>query len=136
MMKPKEIQELLDFIASSGLAEVTIETEQIKLNVKRNATDAAVVQTALPQVLQPTATSIPPTTTSMATEATTEQVATSKQTIIKSPMIGTFYRSSGPDTPMFVNIGDEIAPGKTLCIIEAMKLFNEIESEFSVYWRR
>ncbi len=132
MMKPKEIQELLDFIASSGLAEVTIETEQLKLNVKRNATAAAVVQTALPQVLQPIANPATQTTTPKVTETATEQVAPSaKQTIIKSPMIGTFYRSSGPDTPSFVNVGDEIAPGKTLCIIEAMKLFNEIESEFS-----
>jgi acetyl-CoA carboxylase biotin carboxyl carrier protein len=130
-MKPKEIQELLDFIASSGLAEVTIETEQIKLNVKRNSTAAAVVQASLPQVLPPN--SIPQTQTVAKTETSSEPIspANSNQITIKSPMIGTFYRSSGPDTPSFVNVGDEITTGKALCIIEAMKLFNEIESEYS-----
>jgi acetyl-CoA carboxylase biotin carboxyl carrier protein len=133
MMKPKEIQELLDFIANSGLAEVNIETEQFKINVKRNAT---VVQqaAALPQVIQPTV--LPTQQLSTATTSTTEKPAetttagNSKQITIKSPMIGTFYRSSSPESPSLINIGDEITPGKPLCIIEAMKLFNEIESEF------
>ncbi len=135
MMKPKEIQELLDFIANSGLAEVNIETEQFKINVKRNAAAAAVLQTSLPQVIQP---SVLPAQQQVATSNNTASgekgaetpAANSKQITIKSPMIGTFYRSSSPETPSLVNVGDEITPGKSLCIIEAMKLFNEIESEY------
>ncbi|HVD99239.1 MAG TPA: acetyl-CoA carboxylase biotin carboxyl carrier protein [Cytophagaceae bacterium] len=134
MMKPKEIQELLDFIASSGLAEVNIETEQFKINVKRNATAATVLPAALPQVIQPTVLPTSQVTTSTSTPGATEKPAetsgNSKQLTIKSPMIGTFYRSSSPDNPPLVNVGDEISPGKGLCIIEAMKLFNEIESEY------
>lgn len=134
-MKPKEIQELLDFIANSGLAEVNIETDEFKINVKRNAT--AIAQTTLPQVLQPTvlpvqSTANTQTSNTTSSEKTTEVASNgnSKQITIKSPMIGTFYRSSSPETPSLVSIGDEITPGKALCIIEAMKLFNEIESEF------
>jgi acetyl-CoA carboxylase biotin carboxyl carrier protein len=138
MMKPKEIQELLDFIANSGLAEVNIETEQFKINVKRNATVQQAV--ALPQVIQPTVLPtqvLPAQNNSQATnssektaETSGNTAANSKQITIKSPMIGTFYRSSSPETPSLVNVGDEITIGKALCIIEAMKLFNEIESEF------
>ena len=132
MMKPKEIQELLDFIASSGLAEVNIETEQFKINVKRNADAPTYLQAPLPQVIQP---SVLPSAQNTAsnTTATSEkpaEVVNSKLLTIKSPMIGTFYRSSSPETPSLVNIGDEITSGTALCIIEAMKLFNEIESEF------
>ena len=133
-MKPKEIQELLDFIASSGLAEVNIETEQFKINVKRNADAPTYLQAPLPQVMQ--ANVLPPVqqTTSSSTNGESlekpVEAVNSKLLTIKSPMIGTFYRSSSPETPSFVNIGDEITPGKPLCIIEAMKLFNEIESEF------
>ncbi len=133
MMKPKEIQELLDFIANSGLAEVNIETDEFKINVKRNAT--IIAQTALPQVIQPTVLPVQQTTVAQTTSATAEKTAevttgNSKQITIKSPMIGTFYRSPSPETPSLVSVGDEITPGKPLCIIEAMKLFNEIESEF------
>jgi acetyl-CoA carboxylase biotin carboxyl carrier protein len=138
MMKPKEIQELLDFIASSGLAEVNIETEQFKINVKRNSPAATVLSTALPQVIQPTVLPTQPVNNAQNTSTTNAEKSAqeannsvnSKQITIKSPMIGTFYRSSSPETPAFVNVGDEITPGKALCIIEAMKLFNEIESEF------
>jgi acetyl-CoA carboxylase biotin carboxyl carrier protein len=136
MMKPKEIQELLDFIAHSGLAEVNIETEEFKINVKRNATAAAITQLtqSLPQVIQhttlPTHTEAP--VQNQATTVAPQEAGggNSKQITIKSPMIGTFYRSPSPETPSLVNVGDEITPGKALCIIEAMKLFNEIESEF------
>ena len=135
MMKPKEIQELLDFIAHSGLAEVNIETEEFKINVKRNATAAAITQLtqALPQVIQHT--TLPAHTEASVKNQSTavapqEAGGNSKQIIIKSPMIGTFYRSPSPETPSLVNLGDEVTLGKALCIIEAMKLFNEIESEF------
>lgn len=135
-MKPKEIQELIDFIASSGLAEVNIETEQFKINVKKypnNAVKVAdivmpvlpqqVIQQALPQVQQAVA--------AEPAKGAAPIVEASNLITIKSPMIGTFYRSSNPETPSFVNVGDEIEAGKAVCIIEAMKLFNEIESEIS-----
>jgi len=137
-MKPKEIQELIDFVANSGLAEVNIETEQFKLNIKKYpdvvASQAPVY--SLPQVAQqaiaPAATTNAPAATAPAakTEVPAAEVKSNLITI-KSPMIGTFYRSAGPDKPLFVNVGDEVSAGKTVCIIEAMKLFNEIESEIS-----
>lgn len=142
-MKPKEIQELLDFIASSGLAEVNIETEQFKLSVKKNSdittrtieVPASTVQqitaalptvAQLPAVAQATA---PVESTKTVKEATA--AVNPNHITIKSPMIGTFYRSPNPETPSFVNVGDEIKPNQPVCIIEAMKLFNEIESEIS-----
>jgi acetyl-CoA carboxylase biotin carboxyl carrier protein len=133
-MKPKEIQELIDFVANSGLAEVNIETEQFKLNIKKYpdvvASQAPVY--SLPQVahqaIAPAATT---SHSSTPATGTPEVEAKSNLITIKSPMIGTFYRSAGPDKPMFVNVGDEVSVGKPVCIIEAMKLFNEIESEIS-----
>lgn len=137
-MKPKEIQELIDFIASSGLAEVNIETEQFKINVKKypnNAVKAAdIVMPVLPQQVAQQA--LPPVQHAAAPVAAepakaAPAVEASNLITIKSPMIGTFYRSSNPETPSFVNVGDVIEAGKPVCIIEAMKLFNEIESEIS-----
>jgi acetyl-CoA carboxylase biotin carboxyl carrier protein len=130
-MDTKDIQKLIDFIAQSGLDEVSIETNELKLSVKRYGQAAVVssqpasqtpAQPALPVAQQPAAT--PPPTPSPAPKADTSNLLT-----IKSPMIGTFYRSSGPAADVFVEVGDEVKPGKTVCIIEAMKLFNEIESE-------
>lgn len=137
-MKPKEIQELIDFVANSGLAEVNIETEQFKLNIKKYpdvvASQAPVY--SLPQVAQqaiaPAANTAPAVNTAPAAKTEAPAAETKSNLItIKSPMIGTFYRSAGPDKPLFVNVGDEVSAGKTVCIIEAMKLFNEIESEIS-----
>lgn len=137
-MKPKEIQELIDFVANSGLAEVNIETEQFKLNIKKYPdvmkSEAPVYSVpALPQAPQPVQQiQAPAANTAPKAEAPkVEAPAASNLITIKSPMIGTFYRSAGPDKPMFVNVGDEVSPGKAVCIIEAMKLFNEIESEIS-----
>jgi acetyl-CoA carboxylase biotin carboxyl carrier protein len=138
-MKPKEIQELLDFIAQSGLAEVNIETEQFKISVKKHQdTQPKYIQTQAQPVVQHhqpvTNTAQPTHTESIQTEKTEKQAEPAKSNnyiTIKSPMIGTFYRSSNPETPSFVNVGDTIEPGKPVCIIEAMKLFNEIESEIS-----
>lgn len=137
-MKAKEIQELLDFIAKSGLDEVNVETDSFKVSVKRNS----YVGGFEPITLKPTDTlqSTPifqaqPITENTASSETT-QVSTVKTNAeanlltIKSPMIGTFYRTPNPDAPNFVNIGDEIKQGQIVCIIEAMKLFNEIESDF------
>jgi acetyl-CoA carboxylase biotin carboxyl carrier protein len=133
-MKPKEIQELLDFISQSGLAEVNIETEQIKIAVKKHASVqprelSVPVQQHIPQ---PIVQHVQPVTTTSAQEkAEKAPESSSKLLTIKSPMIGTFYRSSNPESPNFVNVGDEISAGQKVCIIEAMKLFNEIESEIS-----
>ncbi|MDX2188285.1 MAG: acetyl-CoA carboxylase biotin carboxyl carrier protein [Bacteroidota bacterium] len=135
-MKPKEIQELLEFIAQSGLEEVNIETEQLKLSTKRNAAAAQIITQQTPQILsapivqQP----IPVSNATPKTESKVESAAApddSKYKTIKSPMIGTFYRSPGPNEDVFVNVGDSVNVGTTVCIIEAMKLFNEIESEFA-----
>ncbi|RRB10908.1 acetyl-CoA carboxylase biotin carboxyl carrier protein [Larkinella knui] len=129
-MDTKDIQNLIDFIAQSGLDEVSIETNELKLNVKRYGqtpvASAQPVAQPAPQPPAPAAQSAvsTPTPTAPAPKADTSNLLT-----IKSPMIGTFYRSAGPDSDSFVEIGDEVKPGKTVCIIEAMKLFNEIESE-------
>ena len=133
-MKPKEIQELLDFIAQSGLAEVNIETDQFKISVKKyqdthsKYSEAPVQQIANPQ---PVAQAAPATPEKQEEKSQPKESVNKNLITIKSPMIGTFYRSSNPEIPPFVNVGDEITPGKPVCIIEAMKLFNEIESEIS-----
>ena len=129
-MKAKEIQELIDFISNSGLAEVKIETDEFKLSIKKNS----VVTSVKPIVSVPSPLPEGPSTeTPPATETPTplETGNPSKFIEVKSPMIGTFYRMPNPDSDAFVNIGDNITAGQTVCIIEAMKLFNEIESEVS-----
>ena len=131
-MKAKEIQDLIDFIAKSGLNEVNIETEEFKIKVRKNA-DAKIIEYA-PTPTAPIAISQPPTTkneTPVETPTTSKAEVDKKYVIIKSPMIGTFYRSSNPESESFVKVGDQISVGETVCIIEAMKLFNEIESEVS-----
>ncbi|MFN3800265.1 acetyl-CoA carboxylase biotin carboxyl carrier protein [Belliella pelovolcani] len=130
-MKAKEIQDLIDFISNSGLAEVKIETEEFKLSIKKNSemqfvaapAPAPVAPQAPAPVAAPAAAPAPP--------AASAKDDTSKYIEIKSPMIGTFYRTPNPDADAFVNVGDSIKAGQTVCIIEAMKLFNEIESEVS-----
>ena len=130
-METKEIQKLIDFIAQSGLDEVNIETSELKLAIKRfgaapvvqQVVAAAPVAVAAPAVAAPAPASAP-------VAAAPAPVASNRVTI-KSPMIGTFYRSGNPNNPSFVEVGSEVTKGKTVCIIEAMKLFNEIESEVS-----
>lgn len=137
VMKTSEIRDLIDFISKTGLNEVNIETHELKLHVKREPDQkilksAAPVVSAAPQtVAAPVQVVSSPTTTPKAEKAAVESPAKGNTIEIKSPMIGTFYRSSNPDSPPFVNVGDKIAKGQTVCIIEAMKLFNEIESEVS-----
>ncbi|MEY4526176.1 acetyl-CoA carboxylase biotin carboxyl carrier protein [Aquirufa sp. KTFRIE-69F] len=127
-MDTKEIQRLLDYIAKSPLAEVSIETEGLKVSVKKHGEAAPVVSVvsaapaAAPVAAAPAAAPAAP--------AAPAPVADNLYTV-KSPMIGTFYRAPGPDKDNFVEVGTEIAPGKTVCVIEAMKLFNEIDSEIS-----
>ncbi|TWI98793.1 acetyl-CoA carboxylase biotin carboxyl carrier protein [Mucilaginibacter frigoritolerans] len=130
-MDIKQIQDLIRFVSKSGVNEVSIEQENFKITIKTNQV-ATVVNATIPDVQQFSAAPAQIAAAPVAASAPAEPVAdTSKYVTIKSPMIGTFYRSSSPDKPLFVNVGDEIKQGSVLCIIEAMKLFNEIESEIS-----
>ncbi len=132
-MDIKQIQDLIKFVSKSGVNEVAIEEKDFKITIKTNQEPTYVTATvpspvALPAVA-PVAATAPAATTPTAPAATPAEA--SNLITIKSPMIGTFYRAAGPEKPLFANVGDEIAPGKVLCIVEAMKLFNEIESEVS-----
>ena len=141
-MKTSEIHDLIDFIAQSGLNEVDIETKELKLHVKREPDQKVLksatpvmtappvaIQAAQPQMMAPQVQPIQPAAQTPKVE---KPAASGKNTVeIKSPMIGTFYRSSNPDSPPFASVGDKISKGQVVCIIEAMKLFNEIESEVS-----
>lgn len=131
-MKPQEIQELIDFISKSGLDEVNIETSDFKISVKKHSTQAGVTEAPARQISSAAQTVQAPQSTSAAEKpAVAPKEDTSKYVEIKSPMIGTFYRSANPDSPSFVQVGDTVKTGQTVCIVEAMKLFNEIESEVS-----
>ncbi|TFF40186.1 acetyl-CoA carboxylase biotin carboxyl carrier protein [Mucilaginibacter psychrotolerans] len=128
-MDIKQIQDLIRFVSKSGVNEVSIEQENFKITIKTNEPAQAVYHATLPPPAPVAAVAAP------APAPVAEPVAaiadTSNYITIKSPMIGTFYRSASPEKPLFVNVGDEISSGSVLCIIEAMKLFNEIESEVS-----
>lgn len=128
-MKAKEIQELIDYISNSGLAEVKIKTEEFELSIKKYAESAQVIHAAPPAPAAPA----PAATAPVHPQApsATPAPAPSNLLEIKSPMIGTFYLTPNPDSPAFVSEGSSIKAGETVCIIEAMKLFNEIESEIS-----
>ncbi len=137
-MNIKEIQDLIKFVAKSGVSEVEIEQKDFKLTIKTQDLSVReekqiIVQAApaaLPQVAAaPVAAPVP--AAAPAAPAAPAASDDSKYITIKSPMIGTFYRSPGPDKDAFVNVGDTVSTGTTVCIIEAMKLFNEIESEVS-----
>ncbi len=147
-MDLKDIQELIKFVAKSGATEVDLEIENVKISIKspakkRRGADTEIIsniQTIPTQVVQspapiPTPLSVDSTPKQKAnkTEGASEDVSgdESKYITIKASMIGTFYRSPSPEDPPFVNVGDSIKEGDRICIIEAMKLFNEIESEVS-----
>lgn len=138
-MELKEIKELIKLVSEAGVSEVDVERGDFKLSIKKTEEKTVVVQqtpqtvltAAAPVVQQPMVVS-PASADSSAPSAPAAPVASTSNLItIKSPMIGTFYKSPSPDKPSFVNVGDEIKPGKVICIVEAMKLFNEIESEVS-----
>jgi acetyl-CoA carboxylase biotin carboxyl carrier protein len=129
-MKAKEIRDLIDFISNSGLDEVNIETPEFKLAVKKNSPVVNSIAEVPAVTVQPVVAELPNLPLGNAT-ADSAPVVQNNYVEIKSPMIGTFYTSSGPDTEAFVKIGDTVKVGETVCIIEAMKLFNEIESEYS-----
>jgi acetyl-CoA carboxylase biotin carboxyl carrier protein len=133
-MDIKEIQELIKFVAKSGVSEIEMESEGFKINIKtppyrRGAVpqpEVQIVQAGVPaQMVQPLAQVAAPAASSEEADAGGDYDE------LKSPMIGTFYRSASPDKPAFVSVGDDVKKGDVLCIIEAMKLFNEIESEVS-----
>lgn len=129
----KQIQELIKLINKSNIGEVTIEEKGFRLTVKQKEEPIQQVIAAQAHVPVASAPSIaaqaPVASAPAPAKSKTETPASDNFITIKSPMIGTFYRSASPDKPPFVNVGDEIEPGKPVCIIEAMKLFNEIESE-------
>ena len=130
-MKAKELQELLDFIAKSGLNKVNIETEEFKISVQRDPTTKTVFSAAAAPALAPVAAAALAPVAAPVAAAPTAEAASANHKALKAPMIGTFYRSNGPDSPSFVQVGDMVEKGQVICIIEAMKLFNEIEAEES-----
>ncbi|MGJ8660787.1 MAG: acetyl-CoA carboxylase biotin carboxyl carrier protein [Bacteroidota bacterium] len=139
-MNIQEIQDLIKFVSKTQVSEVEIEKKDFKIiiksEMKQKGGDAQPIyvqaSAPAPQVAAAPAAPAPaapaPAAAAPAAPAAADE---SKLITVKSPMIGTFYRSAGPDKDVFVNVGDSIAPGKTVCIIEAMKLFNEIEAEIS-----
>lgn len=130
-MKAKEIQELITFLSDSGLEEVNIETENFKVSIKRSAEQQMVASAPMP-LPAPAPVAAPAVAAAPAPAEASEGGNSDANLIeIKSPMIGTFYRSANPESPAFVEVGTSIKPGDPVCIIEAMKLFNEIESEIS-----
>jgi acetyl-CoA carboxylase biotin carboxyl carrier protein len=145
-MKLNEIQELIKFVSKSNVSEVELETKDFKIVIKtgKNLTTSAIPQPVvvpnttpvIPAVVStPVTTTAPAADTSSSSKVNETKTETKSESedkkyhVVKSPMIGTFYRSPAPDKPPFVNIGDVVEVGQPLCIIEAMKLFNEIESD-------
>lgn len=127
-MDIKKIQELVKLLNKTNIGEITIEEKDFKITIKQKK--EAVQQFNAPQVQQPLQlpVSAPPPKPEPPPQETIKET---NLVTIKSPMIGTFYRQPGPGKPIFVNVGDEVTVGSVVCIIEAMKLFNEIESEVS-----
>jgi acetyl-CoA carboxylase biotin carboxyl carrier protein len=134
-MDLKEIQNLIKFVSNSGVAEVKLEMDDVKITIRttlENPTPETTYIQAMPQAVAPQQATQSPVITVPATTVPTPAAAEeSKYITIKSPIIGTFYRKPSPDKPTFVEVGSSIATGDVLCVIEAMKLFNEIESEVS-----
>jgi acetyl-CoA carboxylase biotin carboxyl carrier protein len=129
-MDIKEIQNLIKFVAKSGASEVKLEMEDIKITIKTGSekTETTIVQAAPMAPIQQVAAPVAVEALAPAVNNTDDDA---KYITIKSPIIGTFYRKSAPDKPNFAEVGSKVNVGDTVCIIEAMKLFNEIESEVS-----
>ena len=134
-MDLKEIQNLIRFVAKSGASEVKLETGDVKITIKTGQDSETTIVQQMPVTAAPVMPAAPvvpapaPEVPSPAAPAASSDE--SKYITIKSPIIGTFYRKPSPDKPVFVEVGSEIKEGDVLCVIEAMKLFNEIESEVS-----
>jgi acetyl-CoA carboxylase biotin carboxyl carrier protein len=135
----KEIQELIRMVNKHNIAELTIENQDSRIKIKTalavsNTIQTPVVMPAVQQMAAPqlmSAAPEKPQTTATESKSDNAEVSGGNTITIKSPMVGTFYRSPGPDKEVFVKVGDEISVGTKICIIEAMKLFNEVESEVS-----
>lgn len=135
----KQIQELIKMVNKSNISELSIEQDKFKITIKQKDNEVQQIVTVpamaavqqVPVAAQAVAAQAAPVAAAAPAATAAAPAASSNLVTVKSPMIGTFYRSAGPDKPAFVNVGDEISVGKVVCIIEAMKLFNEIESEVS-----
>ena len=135
-MDIKEIQNLIKFVSKSGVEEVKIEREDFKITIKtKKNTPQQIVVEELPNKINIPSQGVVPVSQEITQEKNSNNEATKTEdtnhVIIKSPIIGTFYRKPSPDKPSFVEVGQNIVEGDVLCVIEAMKLFNEIESEVS-----
>ena len=130
-MNLTQIQDLIKFVAKSGVSEVEIEQKDFKITIKTPAgrKEVQVINAPAPTYAAPPPVAAAPVATAAPAAPAAAPTADAKYITIKAPMIGTFYRSAGPGKPVFVNVGDEVKKGKPICIIEAMKLFNEIESD-------
>ncbi len=129
-MELKDIHNLIKFVSKAGVKEVDLEFEDVKIRIKNEGESTVVQQIAAQQPVAPVQQQTP---VEVASVDIKEEISVdnSKYIEIKSPMIGTFYRKPGPDKDIFVQVGDEISNGKVICMIEAMKLFNDIEAEVS-----
>jgi acetyl-CoA carboxylase biotin carboxyl carrier protein len=138
-MNLSQIQDLIKFVSKSGVAEVEIEQKDFKIVIKTGSDkkgrpdliQVAMPQAAAPVALAPAPAPLPAPAAPSAPAAASSSSDDSKYVAIKSPMIGTFYRASSPDKPPFIEVGASVKAGDTVCVIEAMKLFNEIESEIT-----
>lgn len=135
-MNFKQIQQLIKFVSKTDVAEVNIENNNFKINIKGskskvNEASAPIVQQSVPIPIQTPQPVVAPTPISQPDKIEDTVSSNDSYKTIKSPIIGTFYRKPSPDKDVFVNVGDTVNEGDTLCVIEAMKLFNEIESDFS-----
>ena len=130
-MDIKQIQELVKLINKTSIGEISIEEDGTKITIKQKREPSQKIYTQAQASNYSNAPTAPPATTPVSSPpaVAAEPPKVDNLITIKSPMIGTFYRQAGPEKPIFINVGDEVTPGKVVCIIEAMKLFNEIESE-------
>ncbi len=131
-MDLREIQALIKFVSTNAVDEVEISRKDFKLLIRKNPAQVVTATVAAPIAQQViSAPAVSPVASAPVASAPVAAPVADNLITIKSPMVGTFYRSSNPETPSFVNVGDEVKSGKVVCIIEAMKLFNEIESEIN-----
>jgi acetyl-CoA carboxylase biotin carboxyl carrier protein len=131
-MDLREIQALIKFVSTNAVDEVEISRKDFKLLIRKNPAQVVTATVAAPIAQQVIAApAVSPVASAPVASAPVAAPVADNLITIKSPMVGTFYRSSNPETPSFVNVGDEVKSGKVVCIIEAMKLFNEIESEIN-----
>jgi len=137
-MRIKEIQSLIKFVAKSGASEVSLEMKDVKITIKTSNDKGPVVvqqpllqNTQQPEIIVAPQAPVAQSTSDPVISPSPSNEEDSKLITVKSPIIGTFYRKPAPDKPVFVEVGDTVSEGSVLCVIEAMKLFNEIESEVS-----